>query len=59
MEIVNASKTDIGKTSVAKTGRKVATVEDRLSKKIVASGLCNFWPVATIDSGVIAKLEEG
>lgn len=52
------SKASAGKVDVAKTGRKVATTKDQLSKKTVALGLHDSLLATTIDGGVIAKLEE-
>lgn len=58
METVGTFRAGAGRVDVAKTVRNVAIAKDRLGKKIVALGLRDSLPDATIDRGVIAKLEE-
>ncbi len=59
METVGISRAGAGKIGAAKTRKKVATTKTQLGKKIVTLELCNFLPIATINGGVIAKLEKG
>lgn len=58
VETVSTSKAGDGKADTAKIERKVATTEDQLGKEIVASRLCDSLLAATINRGMIAKLEE-
>lgn len=57
VEIVNAARAGTGKASVAKTGKKVATAEDRLGKKTVASGLRDSLSAATANSRTRKELD--
>lgn len=59
METAGVSRASAGKADAVKTGRKVATSNNRLNRETVAPGLCNFLLAANFNGGVIAKLEEG
>lgn len=59
METTTASRAGAGRANAAKTGKKIATAKDQLSKEKVALRLCDGLPAAIVNMRVIAKREEG